>query len=110
MILWSKNTIMRPMETIFLLRSCSSDNRHVSLVYASNTRKVTKCIETFKGKRFNIIPEEILCIQRASRLYDWLQFSVGRDTANANKSGSRNYFLGCLLYFPWEPNSYLCPV
>jgi len=43
-----------------------------------------------------IIPEEILCIQRASRLNDWLQFGVDHDTANANKSGLRNYLLGCL--------------
>lgn len=33
-----------------------------------------------------IIPEEMLCIQQALHLNDWLQFSVGSDKANANKS------------------------
>jgi hypothetical protein len=52
-ILGSKNTIMRPMEIIFLLRSCSPSNRHISQVYASNTKRVTTCIKTYKGKCFS---------------------------------------------------------
>jgi len=44
---------MRPMEIVFLLRSCSSNNRHISQVYASNRKMVTKCIKTFRGKCFS---------------------------------------------------------
>ena len=41
------------MEIIFLLRSCTCNNRHVSEVYASNTKRVIKCIKTFKDKCFS---------------------------------------------------------